>query len=87
VGHREMAPPPSRDSSAAGVGADPERESGVGAAWARRRHAVERGHVAQRQPISLSTTSLPYTLACSAKCASGTARGFVGLQPVTNRIC
>jgi hypothetical protein len=27
--------------------------------------------------------SLPYTLACTAKSASGTAGGFIGLQPVT----
>jgi hypothetical protein len=33
-------------------GADPECCSGVGAAWARTQHAVERGHVAQRPPIS-----------------------------------
>jgi hypothetical protein len=36
-------------------GADPECCSGVGAAWARTRHAVERGHVAQRPPISHPT--------------------------------
>jgi hypothetical protein len=27
--------------------------------------------------------SLPYTLACTAKSASGTAGGFIGRQPVT----
>ena len=29
--------------------------------------------------------SLPYTLACTAKSASGMAGGFVGRQPVTNK--
>jgi hypothetical protein len=29
--------------------------------------------------------SLPYTLACTAKSASGTAGGFIGRQPVTLR--
>jgi hypothetical protein len=33
-------------------GADPEYYSGVGAAWARMQHAVERGHVARRLLIS-----------------------------------
>jgi hypothetical protein len=33
--------------------------SGVwGTAWARRRHAVERGHMARRQPISRHTLKL-----------------------------
>jgi hypothetical protein len=40
---------------------------------------VECGHVAQRQPIGSS----PYTLACTAKSASGAAGGFIGRQPVT----
>ena len=30
--------------------------------------------------------SLPYTLACMAKSASGTAGGFIGRQPVTGAI-
>jgi hypothetical protein len=52
---------------------------------------VERGHVARRQPISCSASglvligSLPYTLACTAKSVSGTAGGFIGRQPVTNK--
>jgi hypothetical protein len=45
---------------------------------------VKRGHVARRQPISCLASglvligSLPYTLACTAKSASGTAEGFIG---------
>jgi hypothetical protein len=46
-----------------------------------------------RQPISHPTSrlvpirSLLYALACTAKCASGTAGGFVRRQPVTQRHC
>jgi hypothetical protein len=77
VGHRGMASPPAR-----------ARIRSVGTAWARRRHAVERGHVAQRQLINRSASgpvligSSPYTLACTAKSASGTAGGIIGRQPV-----
>ena len=50
---------------------------------------MERGHVARRRPISRSASGLvligssPYTLACTAKSASGAAGGFIGRQPVT----
>jgi hypothetical protein len=52
---------------------------------------VERDYVARRQLISRSASglvlieSLPYTLACTAKSASGTTEGFIGRQPVTSR--
>jgi hypothetical protein len=36
-----------------------------------------------RGPAPALIRSLPYTLACTAKPASGTAGGFVGRQPVT----
>jgi hypothetical protein len=78
AGHRGIATPPAR-----------ARIRSVGTAWARRRHAVERGHVTRRQQISCSASglvligSLPYTLACTAKSALGTAGGFIGRQPVT----
>jgi hypothetical protein len=73
AGHRGIALSPAR-----------ARIRSVETAWARRRHAVKRGHVARRQLISCSASelvligSLPYTLVGTAKSASGTAEGFIG---------
>jgi hypothetical protein len=80
VGHRGMASPLAR-----------ARTRSVETAWARRRHAMERGHVARPQPIRRSASELvlirssPYTLACTAKSASDATRGFIGRQPVAHK--
>jgi hypothetical protein len=82
VGHRGIVPPLSRDSSAAGEGADPECGNGGGAEACSR--AWSRGAAPTNQPLSCEASpNQEFTLACTAKSASGTAGGFIGRQPVT----
>jgi hypothetical protein len=65
-----------RDNLAAAEGADPERGNSVTA------EAAGSGTWSRGTGLVL-IRSLPYTLACTAKSASGMAGGFIGRQPVT----
>src|SRR5271156_2679513 len=78
VGHRGIASPPTR-----------ARVRSVGTARARRRHVVERGHVAQRQPNqaggsqNTGGTAGARTSGIQQDVASDATGGFIGRQPVT----